>query len=123
MTLEQIIAITKIMNTEAVLSMRDEVAIGGRSFVILDLSSNRTIEIDVDSARRWFLNGRFHREDGPAAEWADGSKFWYLNGQLHREDGPAVEWADGSKFWYLNGLPISEAQWQQRVSRPVAPER
>ena len=35
--------------------------------------------------------------------WANGDKYWYLNGKLHREDGPAVEYANGSKFWYLNG--------------------
>jgi hypothetical protein len=51
----------------------------------------------------WYLNGKPHREDGPAREWADGSKAWYLNGKLHREDGPAVEYSDGTKSWYLNG--------------------
>ena len=30
-------------------------------------------------------------------------KEWYVNGKLHREDGPAVEWEDGSKSWYVNG--------------------
>ena len=45
---------------------------------------------------------QYHREDGPAIEFADGSKSWYLNNQLHREDGPAIEYADGTKFWYLN---------------------
>jgi hypothetical protein len=49
--------------------------------------------------QRWFLNGKLHREDGPAVEWTNGSKSWYLNGNLHREDGPAIEWEakDGSK--------------------------
>jgi hypothetical protein len=50
----------------------------------------------------WCLNGKYHREDGPAVEWASGTKEWYLNGNLHREDGPAIEWADGVKLWYLN---------------------
>ena len=29
----------------------------------------------------------------------------YLNdeGRLHRTDGPAVEWASGSKMWWVNG--------------------
>jgi len=51
----------------------------------------------------WYLNGKRHREDGPAVEYPDGTKIWYLNGKFHREDGPAVEWADGSKEWFLNG--------------------
>jgi hypothetical protein len=30
------------------------------------------------------------------------SKEWYLNGKVHREDGPAREWLDGTKQWYFN---------------------
>ena len=36
-------------------------------------------------------------------EKANGDKEWYLNGKLHREDGPAMVWANGSKEWWLNG--------------------
>ena len=35
-----------------------------------------------------------------------GDKLWYLNGKRHREDGPAVECANGYKEWYLNGEKI-----------------
>ena len=52
--------------------------------------------------KRWYLNGKHHREDGPAVEYANGDKEWYLNGKIHREDGPAVEYPDGDKWWYLN---------------------
>ena len=31
-----------------------------------------------------------------------GTKAWFLNGKLHREEGPAVERPDGTKEWYLN---------------------
>ena len=44
-----------------------------------------------------------HREDGPAAEYTDGTKMWYQNGKLHREDGTAVEYADGEKEYWYNG--------------------
>ena len=30
--------------------------------------------------------------------WANGDKSWYLNGKLHREDGPAIEWAMAISF-------------------------
>jgi hypothetical protein len=56
-----------------------------------------------DGTKHWYLNGQYHREDGPAREWDDGSKEWFLNGQLHRTDGPAIEYVDGSKAWYRNG--------------------
>ena len=38
--------------------------------------------------------------------WPDGSKAYYLDGKLHREDGPAVESPDGDKRWYLNGKRV-----------------
>ena len=48
--------------------------------------------------------------------YVSGSKYWYLNGKLHREDGPAIEYADGSKFWYLDGKRYSEADWKKAVN-------
>ena len=41
----------------------------------------------------------------------NGDKHWCLNGKLHREDGPAIERADGSKSWYLNDEELSEAKF------------
>lgn len=58
---------------------------------------------DSYGTRRWYFNGKLHRTDGPAIEYANGSKAWYIKGKSHRIDGPAVEWADGTKAWYLNG--------------------
>ena len=55
-----------------------------------------------NGTKEWYLNGKLHREDGPAVERASGTKQWLLNGSLHREDGPALEWADGTKSWSLN---------------------
>jgi hypothetical protein len=67
--------------------------------------------------KEWYLNGKLHREDGPAIELADGTKEWWLNGKLHRVDGPAVEWADGDKHWWLNGEYYSEAEWKIAVEK------
>ena len=57
----------------------------------------------VNGSKQWCLNGKRHRTDGPAWEGADGKKEWWFNGQRHREDGPAIEHSDGEKVWYLNG--------------------
>lgn len=56
-----------------------------------------------DGVKEWYLNGKPHREDGPAIEHKNGSKEWYINGKRHREDGPAIEDSDGTKEWWLNG--------------------
>jgi len=75
--------------------------------------------VELDSgAKFWYLNDKPHREDGPAVEWADGDKCWYLNGKLHREDGPAVELDSGAKFWYLNGKELTEKEFNERTKKP-----
>ena len=66
--------------------------------------------ISPDRTKRWRLNGKLHREDGPAVEWASGTKRWHLNGELHREDGPAIEYANGGNYWYFNGKLIKRAK-------------
>jgi hypothetical protein len=41
---------------------------------------------------------------------------WTLNGKLHREDGPAVEYDDGAKEWWLLGrLYKNAAAWAQAM--------
>ena len=73
-------------------------------------------EIEVDEERViWRLNGKIHREDGPAVIWADGGQEWWLNDQIHREDGPAVVSSDGSQEWYLNGKRMTKHEWRQKV--------
>jgi hypothetical protein len=62
---------------------------------------NKSIcKTDKSGNKRWYLDGKLHREDGPAIDYANGDKVWCLNGQLHREDGPAVKYADSYKAWY-----------------------
>lgn len=53
--------------------------------------------------KEWLVNGKLHKEDGPAVEYESGQKEWWTDGLLHREDGPAIEYADGRKEWYWHG--------------------
>ena len=62
--------------------------------------------IDESGTKRWYINGKLHRTDGPAAEYANGTKYWYVNGKQHRTDGPAVELAEGYKYWYVDDKQI-----------------
>ena len=77
---------------------------------IIDLGNGAKYEMDEYGNKRWYLNGQYHRTDGPAIEYASGDKYWYLNGKLHRVDGPAVEYANGDKWWYINGKEYSEEE-------------
>jgi hypothetical protein len=73
-----------------------------------------TIEY-TDGTKYWHLNGKCHREEGPAIEWGDGTKVWVLNSMYHREDGPAVEWANGNKSWYLNGIKYTKQDYYREL--------
>lgn len=66
-------------------------------------NSTPTLKTDSDGTRCWTLDGKLHRTDGPAIEYADGGQEWYLHGELHRTDGPAFERYNGDKAWYING--------------------
>ena len=44
-------------------------------------------------------------------EYAFGDIGWRMDDDFHREDGPAYEYASGSKEWFLNGrLVYSDEQ-------------
>ena len=48
---------------------------------------------------------------------------WFKNGEYHREDGPAVEYADGDKWWYLNNLRYYKEQDYKIAVRIIKLER
>ena len=57
----------------------------------------------------------FHRTDGPAIEWSDGTREWFVNGKRHRLDGPAIECANGKEAWCIEGESISEDEFYKRT--------
>jgi hypothetical protein len=83
------------------------------------MSDQPKMTVLTDGRKVWVLNGKRHRTDGPAVEWASGTKEWRLNGELHRTDGPAFEGADGRKEWWLNGDLVS---WQEVYRQANDPE-
>lgn len=61
-------------------------------------------------------DGHFHRSDGPAAIYVDGTQVWWMNGHVHRTDGPAYIGMDGTQEWFLNGDQFpSEAAFRQAL--------
>ena len=53
-------------------------------------------------------------------EYTGGIKKWCMNGKIHREDGPAIEWSDGVKWWYLNDKHYTKEEYDIEMSRPNA---
>ena len=77
----------------------------------IDLGNGAECIINNFGDKFWRLNGKWHRTDGPAVEWAGGDKLWFLNGEFHRTDGPAIEYTNGDKFWYINGKEYLEEEF------------
>ena len=74
------------------------------------------VVVDCHGNRFYYSsNGEFHRIDGPAVEWGNGTKRWFQNGLRHRTDGPAIVYSDGTKEWYINGEELTEDEFNQRV--------
>jgi len=76
------------------------------------------IENDVhNNVFHYNTKGQLHKEDGPAAVWANGEKEWFNNGKCHRLDGPAVEWFNTYdppyqliKEWWIKGRVYQKPQ-------------
>jgi hypothetical protein len=64
-----------------------------------------TVKVDKEGTVRYYKPGTniFHRKDGPAILWRDGTQKWYIDGKLHREDGPASINPDVLQRWYQKG--------------------
>lgn len=68
----------------------------------------------------WFHLGRLHREGGPAVyhpDFPDGGaeERWYVHGKFHRLDGPAWTFEDGTRLWYVHGVEVDDPADQAQL--------
>lgn len=70
----------------------------------------------ISHGNKTWLDGDdlFHRTNGPACEYTDGTREWWIHGRLHRTDGPARECGSGEKQWFLDGRELTEKEFRQR---------
>ena len=62
------------------------------------------VKVFENGTIEWYdLEGRLHKEDGPAVVSSDGFRAWHKHGELHRTDGAAVSYSDGSEEWFIDG--------------------
>ena len=48
--------------------------------------------------------GELHNEHGPTVIYPNGDESWYINGQFHRDDGPAIVLYEEDKYiWIKKG--------------------
>jgi len=76
------------------------------------------VKVDDRGTKYWTLNGEFHREDGPAIEYHDGSNYWYLNGKetkpfcLHQQQTDSVEYIAA----FTKGVESAKEKMKQFLS-------
>jgi len=61
-----------------------------------------------DGREEWYFNNKKHREDGPAVIHVNGREEWFRDGKCHREGGPAITKPNGFEMWYINGVCYRE---------------
>jgi hypothetical protein len=69
-----------------------------------------------DGEITYFTNNTdiLHREDGPAIE--DGHKEWWVYGKRHRVDGPAAIYKSIKPTWWLNNIQYSKEKWFEALN-------
>ncbi len=73
----------------------------------------------VNGDKHWYVDGKQHRDGGPAVVLADdGGEIWYKYDLRHREDGPAVEGPNGGGQYWLNDKRLTKEEWEQAL-RPA----
>ena len=71
--------------------------------------------VEFPGTKMWFLDGEIHRIDGPASE-QNNTKSWYQYGKLHRMHGPAIEHSNGFKEWYIQGQHYTKEKYKIEMS-------
>jgi membrane carboxypeptidase/penicillin-binding protein PbpC len=84
------------------------------------------VRVYPNGTKAWYLEGKLHREDGPAIEYANGHKAWYLEGEqlteeeYNRRMNPVqqltIEYPNGNKYWYLNGEQLTEEEFNREMN-------
>lgn len=85
-----------------------------------DLTIQPIKSVDVFGRVTYTVNGKLHREDGPAVVDL-GISAYYRNGLLHREDGPAVIRPNGELEWWKNGELVSITPAKPEVTADIDP--
>jgi hypothetical protein len=75
-----------------------------------DVPQNYTGIVEhADSSKCTFLNGMYHSyDDKPSFVSYNNDKYWHFEGKYHRIDGPAVEFSDGSVEYWCNNKPTTK---------------
>lgn len=66
--------------------------------------------------------GRYHRLDGPAIVYEDGTQEFYYLDLLHNRNGAAVVYPDGRREYWLDGTRYDYVDWLIRKTKRLKVE-
>lgn len=49
----------------------------------------------------------------------NGTRRWGYHGGFHRDDGPAIIFSNGTRQWWLYNIQYTKLEWAQRVKNPL----
>lgn len=64
-------------------------------------------------------HGRYHRIDGPAIVYEDGTQEFYNLDLLHNRNGAAVVYPDGRREYWLDGTRYDYVDWLLRKTKRI----
>lgn len=77
--------------------------VSGNSEILHSYNDHPSMDYD-NGTKRWYKNGKLHRDGDKPALIYTGGKIWYKNGKFHRDNNrPAIVYENGIKEWYING--------------------
>ena len=69
-------------------------------------------EIDEDDTIRYYNDkDEWHRTNGPAAIYNNGTEIWYHRNIRHRLDGPAMVFPNVGEVWFINGKEYTKEEF------------
>jgi len=81
-------------------------------------ASNSKIYINKYGDKIYYnSNWEYHRINGPAVEYLNGTKYWFKEGLFHRVDGPAIDYLNKNKRWYVLDKKLKEKEFNSWILR------
>jgi len=79
------------------------------------------VERLFDSFEEWRLYAGDEWDMTDRIEVSDyGAKFWCRKHSFHREDGPAMEFTDGTMMWWLDSKKYTEQAYRSEIAVRIA---
>ena len=100
--LSEINMIKEIEKPEVIFTLFKQITSGFGKCYYNEETNEYYFENDWKSKFYFNLKDQIHRIGKPAIEYSNGTKIWKINGKYHRNDGPAYEGININEYYFHN---------------------